>query len=164
MKATITLRVFVISLLLLLYWCFSAVAGNNGGGKKIRKSATALEISARVSALGISASDTFFVKLYNYTNATDSFKVGGGQDFKFMLEKDSYYIIKVTKPGYSKQMIGVYTGLPDGVKASSPFRLRTQVRMMKGDPNEAEMQLVMFDEDESKFSRSEPIVPSASAE
>lgn len=159
MKSSIFLRTIIIALILIVYGCLSALAGNNTGRKKSRKNAAALEISASISALGIDATDTFMVKLYNYTNATDSIKIGGGQDFKFSLEKDSYYIIKVTKPGYSKQMIGIYTGIPEGMKSSAPFRLRTQVRMMKGEPNEAEMQLVMFDEELSRFTSNDPVAP-----
>lgn len=52
-------------------------------------------------------------------------------DFFFNLDKNSYYTIEVSKPGYITRMISISTKLPPGVKTEPIFEYQIELEMHK---------------------------------
>lgn len=52
-------------------------------------------------------------------------------DFFFNLNKNSYYTIEVSKPGYITRMISISTKLPHGVKTEPVFEYQIELEMHK---------------------------------
>jgi hypothetical protein len=52
-------------------------------------------------------------------------------DFFFNLDKNSYYTIEVSKPGYITRMISISTKLPPGVKTEPVFEYQIELEMHK---------------------------------
>src|SRR6185295_826397 len=52
-------------------------------------------------------------------------------DFFFTLDKNSYYTIEVTKPGYITRMISISTKLPSAVKIEPIFEYQIELGMHK---------------------------------
>ena len=70
-----------------------------------------LEISGKVDARGNSMNNTYKVELIKGNIVIDSVEIKDRKAFKFKLEKNEYYGIRVSKKGFVSRLISVCTDL-----------------------------------------------------
>lgn len=148
MKTATFFKLVVLGAILLIYGCLSAFGGNNNDKKAAANNNVCLELSGTLTAAD--NKNAFKVELLYFGTPIDSLNVAAGKSFKFCLEKDAYYVIRISGNGYAKKLVGVFTELPEGVTAKSPYKFGFNTQLQKS--GETSMDIVMYDTDIASFS------------
>ncbi|HEY6163126.1 MAG TPA: hypothetical protein VI112_18000 [Bacteroidia bacterium] len=99
--------------------------------RKTKDTLSCLEISGKVTASDDKGKGMFTVYLSRDNNVLDSMIIGAGKVFKFTLQKNSYYTIRITRKGYVTRSVSINTGLPKGVSTDPLFRFHFDMMLLK---------------------------------
>lgn len=70
-----------------------------------------MEITGRIMHLSGKQGNTYKAELLNNNIVVDSLIVGNNGSFKFLLPKNCFYAIRISKKGYAPRLISIYTQL-----------------------------------------------------
>lgn len=123
MKTKITLIAFA---------CLLFIFNNSALAKKrVSDSIICLEITGRISNLK-NVKDVFYkAELVFNSQVIDSAIVNHKKEFKFILNKNTVYGIKISKEGYASRIISIDTSLPE--YANGYFRFQFDTELIKID-------------------------------
>jgi hypothetical protein len=108
-----------------------ALHAGSGSAKHAKDTLTCLEVSGQVAVSRPGDKGVFMVKLYKDNNAVDSIWVGPKKEFKFRLEKNSNYTVRISRQGYADRAVWVDTELPPGVDYNPVFRFHFETLLME---------------------------------
>lgn len=102
-----------------LFMCMNAMnaapALPHNGGKTTHEgekdSAYCLRLSGKLYKAGRNTESSTVVLLHNNT-PVDSMTVQSGNDFEFMLEKNTWYSVRISRPGAVSKLISICTAVP----------------------------------------------------
>jgi hypothetical protein len=131
MKALKRIKLSVIVLLMCAFFYKRSVAQTDASGP-------ADSVCLKIQGLAMSKGqpiDGVNAKLYRENEEMEMVEVTSvshhSHDFFFTLDKNSYYTIEVSKPGYITRMISISTKLPPGVKTEPVFEYQIELEMHK---------------------------------
>lgn len=106
-------------------------SAGNGTTKPQRPDANhCLEISGRIMNHQHKDDQTYWVYLHR-GQEVDSVEVRGNRTFRFMLNKNDNYTIRIVKEGYAERLVCVSTVLPKGVETKPIFRFHFDTQLME---------------------------------
>lgn len=100
----------------------------------LNDSTVCLEISGRILNLKVGKHNGYKAELICNGKVVDSLEIFSKHDFKFVLNKNTIYGIRISKPGYVHRIISVDTNLPQ--YANGFFRFQFDTELIKDNKNE----------------------------
>jgi hypothetical protein len=98
---------------------------------KIKDTLNCLEVSGKVTASDDKAKGMFTVYLSRDNKTVDSLIIGAEKVFKFTLQKNAYYTIRISRKGYISRSVSVNTELPYGVSTDPLFRFHFDTVLLR---------------------------------
>jgi hypothetical protein len=86
-----------------------------------------LQIEGRVSHFDKSYRGNIKVELISNNKVVSALQLSDKHDFRFMLNKDTHYAIRISKPGHVSRIISIYTNLPEEDKGLHRFSFDTEL-------------------------------------
>ncbi|MGZ3882637.1 MAG: hypothetical protein ACXVP0_08245 [Bacteroidia bacterium] len=115
MKTTTFLKFVAATLILCMNAAYSMPVFPHNGGNSTQKSNTdsayCLKLNGKMSKTG-KITESFTVALLHNNTPVDSMVVKNGNSFKFVLKKDTWYSVRISKPGAVSKLISICTLLP----------------------------------------------------
>jgi hypothetical protein len=104
---------FAFLFVLLVHEGSSLVIKNDSLKPKHSDSLICLEISGRIYTMDQPANDTYTAELIEDNNVIESITKKDKRSFKFNLERNKYYAIRIVKEGYAPKLISINTWVTD---------------------------------------------------
>jgi hypothetical protein len=128
MKTQFNFIAFVF-FILLFHNGFSLTIKNDSILNDDSDSLICLEISGRICTDGKERDNFYTVELIEYNTVIKAVIKKDKKAFKFNLEKNKYYAIRIIKEGYAPKLISIHTMIPDEkfAKEFYSFRFKTEL-------------------------------------
>lgn len=152
MKSSLVTMIMIIMLSL-----FSVNVKSNTIYKPVYDSLTCLEIEGKILNQGTNPAATYTVELVHNNGQIDTLLVNGKNKFKFALDKDAYYVIRISMTGYISKMVSVNTEIL--VETDGLYRFMFETSLLKEealvhlnkDVTDMPIAIIYFDNDSNNF-------------
>lgn len=139
MKTISKMKEVIIPVLLIVpIW----ISGFTGPDKKTEPQAC-LEVSGQIVRERKLNEKPIRVELIRENKLVDSMLVRGSEDFKFSLQKNQYYAVRVLQEGYLPRLVSISTYLPEDIKADKKFRFHFDLIQVSNKERTADMEDVI---------------------
>jgi len=99
-----------------------------GNGKKPASDTTVcLEISGRVLNLNRKMKVPYKVELISANKVIDSIFINDKNEFRFNLNRNTHYAVRITKKGYVTRLVSIYTDIPEKNLSLYRFQFDTEL-------------------------------------
>ncbi len=111
--------------------------------KKEKAPATRLELSGQVCKTEKFTQKNIRVYLIEENHVIDSLVTETGKTFKFSLQKDKWYSVRVLQPGHVTRLVSISTHIPKDIKANPLYKFHFDLFQVMQEENDKDLNDVL---------------------